>query len=73
MDYKLDLLECINRRWEEWQTQKLQQNELFKQEKAQSGKENETTPHPEDLITAAETFLTLSKNQVAFCAGWVIW
>ena len=41
MDYKLDLLECINTRLEELQTQKLQQNELVKaaanylQEKAQ--------------------------------------
>ena len=68
MEYKMDLLECINTRLDELQTQKYQQDELLKaaatylQVKAQAGKENDNT-HIQELITARETFLSLSKKE----------
>ena len=67
----MDLLECIKTRLEELQTQKAQQTEILKaaahylQTKAQYGNECAIS-HPEQLIKAAETFLTLSKNQGFF-------
>ena len=67
MEYKMELLGCIKTRLEELQTQKNQQTEILKaaahylQKKAQYGNECAIS-HPEQLIKAAETFLTLSKN-----------
>ena len=64
----MDLLECINTRLDELQTQKYQQDELLKaaatylQVKTQAGKDNDNT-HIQALITAGETFLSLSKKE----------
>ena len=68
LNYKVELLGCIRTRLDELQTQKFQQDELLKaaasylQAKTQSGKGVQNT-HPEALISAAETFLTLSKKE----------